>query len=119
MNYMNQKRIEIKNFNTITHKEKSSEQFLQPIDWKYYEEALQNLSSNAFKVWFYLLKWIGKGCYEFSPANLCKALNIKSKNTIYTTKEELIKTNYLVQVSENIYYFYPCGHADLIYQKLT
>ena len=119
MNYINQKRIEIKNFNTITHKEKSPEQFLQPIDWKYYEEAMQLLSGNAFKLWLYILKWAGQGYYELSPSHLCNVFNIKSKNTIYAIKEELIKNNYLVQVSENKYYFYPCGHADLIYQKLT
>ena len=32
--------------------------------------------------------------------------------------EEFMK-KYLVEVSQNVCYFYPCGHADLIYQKLT
>ena len=119
MNYKNQKRIEIKNFNSITHKENTKDAFLQPINWEYYEEALKKLSGNAFKLWLYLLKWNGKGYYDFSPTHLCEALNIRSKNTVRTIKEELIKEKYLIEVSSNVYYFYPCGHADLIYQKLT
>lgn len=119
MYYPNQKNIIIKNFNTITHKEKTNEAFLQPIDWKYYEEALQELSGNTFKLWLYLLKWQGKGNYEFSPAKLMKAFNIGSKNTIYAMKDELIEKNYLIETSENIWFFYPCGHADLLYQNLT
>lgn len=119
MNYKNQKRIEIKNFNSITHKEGTNDAFLQPINWEYYDEALKNLSPNAFKVWFYLLRWSGKGYYDFSPANLCDALNIGSKNTVRTVKDELINKKYLIEVSTNICYFYPSGHADLIYQKLN
>ena len=119
MNYANMTRIEIQKFNTITHKEGTKEQFLQPIDWVYYDAALQQLTPNAFKLWFYLLKWQGQGYYDFSPANLCKVLNIKSKNTIYAAKDELIENKYLIQESDNKFIFYPCGHADLIYQKLT
>ena len=119
MNYKNQKRIEIKQFDSITHKEGTNNSFLQPINWEYYDEALKTLSGNGFKLWLYLLRWVGKGYYDFSPTNLCETLNIGSKNTIRTIKEELISKKYLVEVSENICYFYPCGHADLIYQKLT
>ena len=119
MNYKNQKRIEIKQFNSITHKEGTSNAFLQPINWEYYEKALKELSANAFKLWFYLLKWVGKGYYEFSPTHLCEALNIGSKNTVRTIKEELIHLNYLIEVSENIEYFFPCGDARENYQKLN
>lgn len=114
MNYKNQTRINIKKFDTITHKENSSNQFLQPIDWQYYDEALKTLSSNAFKLWLYLLRWAGKGYYEFSPTHLCDALNISSRNTIKAARDELIRENYLVQVKPETYEFYPCGHADLI-----
>lgn len=119
MNYENQIKVEIKNFHTITHKEGTKEAFIQPIDWQYIDEAAQKLSGNAFKLWFYLLKWAGKKEYQFSPAHLQKALNIKSKNTIYSIKEELIRERYLVQISEHLMYFYPCGHANLIYQKIN
>ena len=119
MNYKNQKRIEIKQFDTITHKEGTNDSFLQPINWEYYDEALKNLSGNGFKLWMYLLKWCGKGYYDFSPTHLCEILNIKSKNTIRTLKDELIEKKYLIEVSENVCYFYPSGHADLIYQKLV
>jgi hypothetical protein len=119
MNYKNQKRIEIKQFNSIVHKEGTKDSFLQPINWEYYDEALKKLNGNAFKLWLYLLRWVGKGYYDFSPTNLCEALNIGSKNTILAMKEELIREKYLISVSENIYYFYPCGHADLIYQNMT
>ena len=117
MNYKNQKRIEIKQFNSITHKEGTNDAFLQPINWEYYDEALKQLSANAFKLWFYLLRWAGKGYYDFSPTNLCEALNIGSKNTVRAMKDELISKKYLVEVSENVCYFYPCGHADLLYTK--
>lgn len=119
MNYKNQKRIEIKQFNSITHKEGTKEAFLQPINWEYYDYALKELSANAFKLWFYLLKWVGKGYYDFSPVHLCEALNIGSKNTVRTAKDELIEKKFIIEVSENVFYYYPCGHADLIYQKLT
>lgn len=119
MNYKNQKRIEIKAFNLITHKEGTNDSFLQPINWEHYETAMRTLSGNAFKLWLYLLKWQGKGYYDFSPAHLCEALNIGSKNTIRTVKEELINKNYMIEVSQNVCYFYPCGNANLIYQKLN
>lgn len=119
MNYKNQKRIEIKCFNTITHQEGTNNAFLQPINWEYYDIALKNLSANAFKLWFYLLRWAGKGYYDFSPTHLCDVLNIGSKTTIRAIKEELISKKYMVEVSENLCYFYPGGHADLIYQKMT
>ena len=118
MNYANMIRINIQNFNTITHKEGTNEAFLQPINWNYYDEALQVLSANTFKLWFYLLKWNGKGYYDFSPVHLCSALNIKSKNTIYAMRDELIQKKYMIQESLNKYIFFPCGHADLIYQKM-
>ena len=117
MNYRNQKRIEIKKFDAIIHKEGTNESFLKPINWKYYEQALQDLSGNAFKIWFYLLKWQGQGYYDFSPSHLCGILNIGSKNTIKAAKEELVEKKYLIQHSDNIYYFYPCGHGDLIYDE--
>lgn len=109
MNYANQNKIIIKNFDNIIHKKGSTDSFLQPIDWIYYDKALDTLSSNAFKLWFYLLRWNGKGAYEFSPTNLMTALNIKAKNTIYNARNELIDKNYLKEEKENIYYFYPCG----------
>ena len=119
MNYKNQKRIEIKQFNSITHKEGTNDIFLQPINWEYYEEAMKKLSGNTFKLWLYLLKWNGKGYYDFSPVHLCEALNIGSKNTVRTMKDELIREDYLIEVSENVCYFYPCGNASSNYQKLV
>lgn len=119
MNYKNQKRIEIKDFDSITHKEGTNDSFLQPINWEYYEEAMKKLSGNGFKLWLYLLKWNGKGYYDFSPVHLCEVLNIGSKNTIRTMKEELIREHYLMEVSENVCYFYPRGHTDLLQQKIV
>lgn len=110
-NYKNQKRIDIKSFDTITHKEGTNDAFLQPINWNYYDAAMNQLSANAFKLWFYLLRWVGKGCYEFSPTHLCETLNIGSKNTVRAMKEELIQKKFLIQVSENVYHFYPGGNA--------
>lgn len=110
-NYKNQKRIDIKSLDTIIHKEGTQDAFLQPINWSYYDLALHQLSANAFKLWFYLLRWIGKGYYEFSPTHLCETLNIGSKNTVRAMKDELIQKNYLIQVSENVYHFFPGGNA--------
>lgn len=110
MNYQNQKRIEIKQFDTIVHKENTKESFLQPINWEYYDTALKDLSGNGFKLWLYLLRWNGKGYYDFSPTHLCDALNIGSKNTIKSIKEELVNKKYLIEISENIYHFYPGKH---------
>ena len=117
MNYKNQKRIEIKEFNSIVHKEGTNNSFLQPINWEYYDKALKELSANGFKLWFYLLRWAGKGYYDFSPTHLCEVLNIGSKNTVRTIKDELIEMDYLIEISENVIYFFPEGSAAKNYQK--
>jgi len=117
MNYKNQKRIEIKQFDAITHKEGTNNAFLQPINWEYYDKALSTLSANAFKLWFYLLRWSGKGQYDFSPTHLCEVLNIGSKNTIRAIKDELIKADYLIEISESVAYFYPAGNAKENYKN--
>ena len=82
---------------------------------------MQDISSTAFKLWLYLLKWQGTTGhkYEFSPSALMKQFGVNSRNTIYAAAEELINKNYMVKISENHYDFYPCGHADLIYQILN
>ena len=118
MNYANQKKIKIINFDYIAHKGNSendkekNEAFLKAIDWKHYEKALTDLSGNAFKLWFYLLKWQGKGYYEFSPTHLQQALNIGSKNTVRAAKDELIRFGYARETSENIIEFSPSGMFD-------
>ncbi len=112
MNYENQLRINIVDFDKITHKEGTSGQFLQPINWEYFDKALSQLSGNAFKLWLYLLRWEGKKYYEFSPTHLCEALNIGSRNTVKNAKEELIRNNYLVNISTNVYEFHPDGNPN-------
>ena len=119
MNYANQIRIDIKGFDLITHKEGTDDQFLQPIDWEYYDRALRELSPGAFKLWFYLLRWRGRGYYDISPVHLAEALNIKSKTSLRDYRTELITKDYLVQVSENKYAFYPGGNAAALEQILS
>ncbi len=112
-NYENQLRINIKHFDQIVHTEGTNDTFLQPINWEYYNKAMKLLSGNGFKLWFYLLRWVGQGYYLFSPTHLCDALNIGSRNTIKTAREELIRYHYLVPVKSNTYEFYPDGNVEV------
>lgn len=69
-NYANQKTIEIKkeSIDKVAHTAGSNESFLRAIDWKYIEQAQQVLTGNEFMLLVYILKWAGKGEFDFSPA---------------------------------------------------
>lgn len=69
-NYANQKTIEITNqhIDKIAHKPTENTSFLRAIDWKYIEQAQQVLTGNEFTLLVYILKWAGKGEFDFSPA---------------------------------------------------
>lgn len=69
-NYANQKTIEIKkeSIDKVAHVTGSNESFLRAIDWKYIEQAQQVLTGNEFMLLVYILKWAGKGEFDFSPA---------------------------------------------------
>lgn len=69
-NYANQKTIEIKkeSIDKVAHVAGSNESFLRAIDWKYIEQVQQVLTGNEFMLLVYILKWAGKGEFDFSPA---------------------------------------------------
>ena len=69
-NYANQKTIEIKkeSIDKVAHIAGSNESFLRAIDWKYIEQVQQVLTGNEFMLLVYILKWAGKGEFDFSPA---------------------------------------------------
>jgi len=69
-NYANQKTIEInkESIDKVAHAAGSNESFLRAIDWKYIEQAQQVLTGNEFMLLVYILKWAGKGEFDFSPA---------------------------------------------------
>lgn len=69
-NYANQKTIEVPKeaIDKVAHSTNSKESFLRAIDWKYIEQAQQVLTGNEFTLLVYILKWAGKGVFDFSPA---------------------------------------------------
>lgn len=70
-NYANQKTIEISNttIDQVAHKKEDKDSnFLRAINWKYIELWQQVLSGNEFTLLIYILKWAGKGTFDFSPA---------------------------------------------------
>lgn len=70
-NYANQKSIEISNttIDQVAHKKEDKDSnFLRAINWKYIELWQQVLSGNEFTLLIYILKWAGKGTFDFSPA---------------------------------------------------
>ncbi len=69
-NFANQKTIEISNahIDKVAHVANTNASFLKAIDWKYIEQAQQVLTGNEFTLLVYILKWAGKGEFDFSPA---------------------------------------------------
>lgn len=69
-NFANQKTIEISNahIDKVAHVASTNASFLKAIDWKYIEQAQQVLTGNEFTLLVYILKWAGKGEFDFSPA---------------------------------------------------
>lgn len=92
-NYANQKTIEIKkeSIDRVAHVAGSSESFLRAIDWKYIEQAQQVLTGNEFMLLVYILKWAGKGEFDFSPAavEIATQMSDSTATRARTTLEQL------------------------------
>lgn len=92
-NYANQKTIEIKkeSVDKIAHVTGSNESFLRAIDWKYIEQAQQVLTGNEFMLLVYILKWAGKGEFDFSPAavEIATQMSDSTATRARTTLEQL------------------------------
>lgn len=112
-NYSNQLRINLIEFDKITHKQDDKNRFIQPINFKYEAAAMRNLNGNAFKIWRYLLRWYGKDYFYFSPAAIRKELGL-GENGATAARKELEKKGYLTQVEgkENVYIFTPVLPID-------
>ncbi len=92
-NYANQKTIEIKkeSVDKVAHVTGSNESFLRAIDWKYIEQAQQVLTGNEFMLLVYILKWAGKGEFDFSPAavEIATQMSDSTATRARTTLEQL------------------------------
>ena len=95
--YANQKTIIFDDIEKIKHKKGSKEQFIQPIDFKYEKEAMKRLGGSAFILWRYLLSWIGKSEYYFSPAEITKETGL-SESTVHRSLKKLLECGYVEEV---------------------
>ena len=114
MNYANQLKLVLTNFEQIVHKVGSKNRFIQPIDFKYEAAAMRNLNGNTFKVWRYLLRWYGKpNQFYYSPAAIRKELGI-GENGATTARKELEAKGYIkpVEGKQNVYTFTPVLPID-------
>lgn len=114
MNYANQLKLVLTNFEQIVHKVGSKNRFIQPIDFKYEAAAMRNLNGNTFKVWRYLLRWYGKpNQFYYSPAAIRKELGI-GENGAATARKELEAKGYIkpVEGKHNVYTFTPVLPID-------
>lgn len=95
-NYANQKTIEVTNshIDKIAHQPSSNSAFLRAIDWKYIELAQQVLSGNEFTLLVYILKWAGKGEFDFSPAAIEIATQM-SDTTATRARQTLEKLGFI------------------------
>ena len=106
MNYRNQTVIENITLNNIRHNEGVQEQWLQPLSWEKLCIPLGLLTGNEYKLYMYILKWAGKGTYEFSPANLQIELGFK-EDTARKSKKKLEEYGFLTLMRQNHYSFDP------------
>lgn len=121
-NYANQKTIEITNahIDKVAHVANTNVSFLKAIDWKYIEQAQQVLTGNEFTLLVYILKWAGKGEFDFSPAavEIATQMSDSTATRARTTLENLG----FIKLKENKSNRYeidlnPPGLAELATQK--
>lgn len=103
-NYANQLRINIPNIDGIKHPAGEKEAFLQPLSWDKLDYILFDLEKSELKLYFYFLRWVGRGYYEFSPADIELQLNI-SENTARAARKNLERKGYLTLQHNNTYLF--------------
>lgn len=103
-NYANQLRINIPNIDGIKHPAGEKEAFLQPLSWDKLDCILFDLEKSELKLYFYFLRWAGRGYYEFSPADIELQLNM-SENTARAARKNLEHKGYLTLQHNNTYLF--------------
>ena len=111
-NYANQKTIKLGHLSDIKHKEKTSEQFLQPVNWAPLKEAMRLLSGNGFKLYMYLLSWEGKDKYEFSPAGIAKETKMSDEGA-RKARNELVQKGFLMPIDSNYLEFFPISRTTV------
>ena len=121
-NFANQKTIEISNahIDKVAHVANTNASFLKAIDWKYIEQAQQVLTGNEFTLLVYILKWAGKGEFDFSPAAVEIATQMSDSTA--TRARIVLETLGFIKQKENKANRYeidlnPPGIAELAIQK--
>ena len=121
-NFANQKTIEISNahIDKVAHVANTNASFLKAIDWKYIEQAQQVLTGNEFTLLVYILKWAGKGEFDFSPAAVEIATQMSDSTA--TRARVVLETLGFIKQKENKTNRYeidlnPPGIAELAIQK--
>lgn len=121
-NFANQKTIEISNahIDKVAHVANTNASFLKAIDWKYIEQAQQVLTGNEFTLLVYILKWAGKGEFDFSPAAVEIATQMSDSTA--TRARVVLETLGFIKQKENKANRYeidlnPPGIAELAIQK--
>lgn len=101
-NYANQKRIEITNVEPIFYKtgQPVGNGFYHTIYYDYVDKAAELLNGNAFKLWFYLIRWYNQGWVDFSPAKLKDCMGM-SKSSANDARNELINKGFLIEDPEH------------------
>ena len=97
-NYANQKKIIITNTEPIFYRQGKpmGNGFYHTIYYDYVDKAATLLNGNAFKLWYYLIRWYNQGWVDFSPAALKEHMGM-SKSSVSDAKKELIEKGFLIE----------------------
>lgn len=105
-NYKNQNTITEISVEKIKHFAGVDEAFMQPFSWDKMSKILFLLTGNEYKLYMYLLKWAGKGEYQFSPSDISDKLNFK-EDTSRKIFKTFVQYKILTQISNGHYIFDP------------
>lgn len=105
-NYKNQNLITNISVDKIKHTTGIDEAFMQPFSWDKMSKILFLLNGNEYKLYMYLLKWAGKGEYEFSPADIANKLDFK-EDTARKIFKTFIQYKILIPITNHHYNFDP------------
>jgi len=102
-NYANQKRIKITNTEPIffSPDKPVKNGFYRSMYYDYVDKAASLLNGNAFKLWYYLIRWHNQGWVDFSPAALKEHMGM-SKSSVSDAKKELIEKGFIIENDNEI-----------------